>query len=300
MNLPLTQIDQWPVPHATAAIVRPDGIIAQHGDVDRQFRLASISKVLMGYATLIAVEEGSVKLDDLVEEVEGVDEVSPVEHVAGGLVAPRRPADPTATKAVTLRHLLSHAAGFGFDSGSKQVSGAGTRRIYSNEGIDRAARYVERCTEMRFADYLREAVFEPLGMRNSELRGSPASRVSSCLIDMVAFARELLHPTLLAPQTFTDFTTCQFPTLAGVLPGIGRFDPLPWGLGVELKGHKQPHWSGQLTSPATFGHFGGSGTFLWVDPTRELAAIVLTDREFDEWAMTVWPQFNDDILLAYT
>jgi CubicO group peptidase (beta-lactamase class C family) len=295
MDLPLTQIDQWPVPHAAAAIVRADGIVAQHGDADRQFRLASISKVMMGYATLIAVEEGSVKLDDLVAVVE---RGAPLED--SGAVAPRRPVDPSDTEPVTLRHLLSHAAGFGFDSGSKQVSGAGTRRIYSNEGIERAAMYLERCTEMPFAVYLREAIFEPLGMRNSELRGSPASQVNSNLTDMAAFARELLRPTLLAPETFADFTTCQFPTLAGVLPGVGRFDPLPWGLGVELKGHKQPHWSGQLTTPSTFGHFGGSGTFLWVDPTRELAVVVLTDRDFDEWAMTVWPQFNDDVISAYT
>ncbi len=282
MDSPLTQIDHWPVPHAAAAVISPKGIVAEHGDVQLEFRLASISKVMMGYATLVAVEEGSVKLDDVVQAGESAELPS-----------------QTYVEPFTLRHLLSHAAGFGFDSGSKQVSPTGTRRIYSNEGIERAARYVEHCTEMPFVHYLREALFEPLGMTNSELRGSPASHVYSNVADIAILAGELLRPTLLAPETFADFTTCQFPALAGVLPGIGRFDPLPWGLGVEIRGNKQPHWSGQLTSPATFGHFGGTGTFLWVDPSRDLAVVALADREFDQWAMMFWPQLNDAVISTY-
>ena len=312
MDSPLAQIDQWPVPHAAAAVVGPSvvsskavdsqamgsravsssdvgpgkggsiGVLAQHGDQDRSFRLASISKVLTAYATLIAVEEGSVTLDHIIESHD---------------VADQTPASQGTS--FTLRHLLSHAGGFGFDSGSKQQSAPETRRIYSNEGIERAARIVEANTGMAFAEYLREAVFEPLGMRNSELRGSPAANVHSTVADLSSFATELLRPTLLASETFADFTHCQFPTLAGMLPGIGRFDPLPWGLGVELKGNKTPHWSGRLTSSATFGHFGGSGTFLWVDPTQDLAVVALADREFGEWAMAAWPQLSDAVIKAH-
>jgi CubicO group peptidase (beta-lactamase class C family) len=218
-----------------------------------------------------------------------------------GPAGPTKASDLTTTSApFTLRQLLSHAAGFGFDSGSEQQSRPQTRRMYSNEGIERAARIVEANTGMPFAEYLREAIFAPLRMGNSELRGSPAANVSSTVADLARFATELLKPTLLAPETFTDFTRCQFPALAGMLPGIGRFDPLPWGLGVEIKGNKHPHWSGQFTSPATFGHFGGSGTFLWVDPTRGLAAIALADRDFGAWAMAAWPQLSDAIVTSYT
>jgi CubicO group peptidase (beta-lactamase class C family) len=88
----------------------------------------------------------------------------------------------------------------------------------------------------------------------------------------------------------------QFPGLDGVLPDYGRFRPLDWGLGVELKGEKSPHWSGSRTSPATFGHFGGSGTFLWVDPERELACAALTTREFGDWAKEAWPRLSDAVL----
>jgi CubicO group peptidase (beta-lactamase class C family) len=71
---------------------------------------------------------------------------------------------------------------------------------------------------------------------------------------------------------------------------------LDWGLGVELKTTKQGHWSGSLTSAATFGHFGGSGTFLWVDPALDRAVVALADREFDDWALAAWIPFNDALL----
>ena len=93
-----------------------------------------------------------------------------------------------------------------------------------------------------------------------------------------------------------DVTGVLFVQLDGVLPDYGRFNPLDWGLGVELKGEKAPHWSGSRTSPRTFGHFGGSGTFLWVDPERDLACAVLTTRDFGDWAKEAWPRLSDAVL----
>ena len=69
-----------------------------------------------------------------------------------------------------------------------------------------------------------------------------------------------------------------------MVPDLGSYDPNPWGLGFEIKGAKVPHWTAPGGSPRTFGHFGGSGTFLWVDPDARLACVVLTDREFGAWA----------------
>ena len=88
----------------------------------------------------------------------------------------------------------------------------------------------------------------------------------------------------------------QFPGLAGVLPDFGRFDPNDWGLGFELRDAKSPHWTGSQNSPRTFGHFGGSGTFLWVDPDPKIALACLTDLEFGEWAKGAWPKLSDDVL----
>ncbi len=74
----------------------------------------------------------------------------------------------------------------------------------------------------------------------------------------------------------------------GGLPRPGRSGarlrlqrPNDWGLGFELRVHKSPHWAGSRSSPGTFGHFGQSGTFLWVDPVAGAACIALTTRDFD-------------------
>jgi CubicO group peptidase (beta-lactamase class C family) len=148
---------------------------------------------------------------------------------------------------------------------------------------------------MPFADYLQRGVCGPLGM-GAELRGSAASRMHGTLEDLLVFAQELLSPTLVASETLAEATSVQFPGLGGVLPGFGRWDPNDWGLGFELKDAKSPHWTGARNSPGTFGHFGGAGTFLWVDPDRRLACALLTDREFGDWALDAWPRLSDDVL----
>jgi CubicO group peptidase (beta-lactamase class C family) len=83
-----------------------------------------------------------------------------------------------------------------------------------------------------------------------------------------------------------------------VIPGIGRQDPNDWGLGLELKDAKAPHWTGTRNSPRTFGHFGGSGTFLWVDPEADLALVALSDRDFGDWALEAWPRLADEVLAS--
>jgi CubicO group peptidase (beta-lactamase class C family) len=141
-------------------------------------------------------------------------------------------------------------------------------------------------------------VFEPLELQ-CELRGSSASGLYGTLLDMLDVGRELLAPTLVAPETLAEATTVAFPGLAGVLPEFGRMDPNDWGLGVEMRDHKSPHWTGSRNSPATFGHYGGAGTFLWVDPDAQLALACLTDREVigpDVWIKEAWPRFSDAVL----
>jgi len=168
--------------------------------------------------------------------------------------------------------------------------------VYSNVGYETLAEHVARRAEMPFDEYLAEGVLRPLGME-ADLRGSAASELHGSLDDLHAFARELQSATLVAPETLDEATTVQFPGLAGVLPDFGRFDPLDWGLGFELRDAKDPHWTGSRASPRTFGHFGGSGTFLWVDPDAGVALGVLTDREFGAWAKEAWPKLSDDVLL---
>lgn len=184
-----------------------------------------------------------------------------------------------------LRRLLSHA-------GER-------RRTYSNEGIEAAAALVAAGAEMPFEEYFREAVVRPLGLRGS-LQGSPASEYVGPLDDLLALGRECLAPTLVARETLDEATTVQFPGLDGVLPGFGRQEPNDWGLAFELRDDKSPHWTGSRNSPRTFGHFGQSGTFLWVDPDLGVACGVLTNRDFGDWAIDAWPRFNDTVIEELT
>jgi CubicO group peptidase (beta-lactamase class C family) len=120
--------------------------------------------------------------------------------------------------------------------------------------------------------------------------------MTGTLHDLVQLARELLAPTVVHPTTLERATAVAFPGLAGVLPGFGRQDPCDWGLGVEVRGTKHPHWTGSANSPSTFGHFGQSGSFLWVDPAAATALVVQTDRDFGPWAAEAWPAVSDGVL----
>ena len=262
----LRQIDAWQVENAAAAVLGRQGELASRGDRGRAYRLASVTKPMTALATLVAAEEGVVDLDE--------------------------PAGPPGS---TIRHLLAHASGLPFEGDGPPIARPGTRRIYSNTGFEVLAGALGERAEMPFADYLHGAVFEPLGLR-AELVGSPAAGVHGSLDDLVRFAGELLDPTLVSAETLDEATSVQFPGLAGVLPGVGRYDPLDWGLGFELKDAKPGHWSGSRTSPQAFGHFGGSGTFLWVDPVPGIACACLTDREFGPWALEAWPPLSDAVL----
>lgn len=262
----LEQIDGWPAPTAAVAVVTSDGVVARRGRHDVVLRWASLTKLLTAYAALVAAEEGVLDLD--------------------------KPAGPPGA---TVRHLLAHASGLPFE-GDEPIGRPGERRIYSNTGFDLLGELIAARAEMAFADYLRGAVLDPLDLASVELRGRPSEGLNGPLRDLARFGRELLAPTLLARETLAEATEVVYPGLVGVLPGIGRQDPNDWGLGFELKDGKRPHWTGSRNSPRTFGHFGGAGTFLWVDPDARCALACLTDLEFDEWALAAWPPLADAVL----
>ncbi|WP_459545028.1 serine hydrolase domain-containing protein [Nocardia sp. X0981] len=261
----LEQIKEWPVRHAAAGVVTREGRWTA-GEADRVFRLASVTKPLVAYAVLIAVEEGAIELD--------------------------QPAGPPGS---TVRHLLAHTSGVAFDT-TDILAKPGAKRIYSSAGFELLADFVGEHTGIPFADYLREAVLEPLGMADTTLTGSAGHGAHATLTDLLRFAAELLEPRLVSAQTHTAATTVQFPGANGVLPGFGSQRPNDWGLGFEIRDGKSPHWTGSANSPATYGHFGQSGTFLWVDPRHDLACVALSDENFGDWSREVWPPFSDSVL----
>jgi CubicO group peptidase (beta-lactamase class C family) len=192
-----------------------------------------------------------------------------------------------------VRHLLAHASGLPFE-GLEPIALPGRRRIYSNEGFRVLGEHLASRAEMPFAEYVRAGICEPLGIA-LDPRGDPGSGMHASLSDLVVLARELLEPTLVARETLDEMTSVQFPGLSGVLPDYGRFDPLDWGLGVQLN-TPEPSWMGSRASSRAFGHFGGSGTFLWVDPKADVACAALTNREFGDWAKVAWPALSDAVL----
>ncbi len=271
----LALVEAWPVDNVAAAVVVDGETIASNGPADRPFRLASISKTITSWAALIAVEEGIIGLDTV--------------------VAPD-------VNAATLRHLLAHAGGYAFD-GSDPIVAIERKRIYSNTGIEVAAQAVAEAASMPFEEYLTLGILEPLGMTSTELRGSPAHAMWSNVDDVTAFMAEVMGPTLVSAEMASAAVRPHFPWLGGIVPGVGRFDTCPWGMGFEVRGDKSPHWTGTRNSAATFGHFGGAGTLMWIDPEavpgRTVGIVALTDRPFDEWAgvaLRVWPELSDAVL----
>jgi CubicO group peptidase (beta-lactamase class C family) len=256
----------WGADHVTVAVQAGDDGPLVVGDPNRAYGLASVTKLFTAMTTLVAVEEGALALD--------------------------QPAGPPGA---TVEHLLAHTSGLGF-AGSEPLTTPGRRRIYSNAGYEALADAITAATGIDFATYADEAVRQPLGLSATEITGSPAAGWRSTAPDVRALVDQVRRPTLLAPETMARATTVAFPGLAGVLPGIGRHDPLDWGLGFELRDAKAPHWTGTANSPRTVGHFGGSGTFAWHDPRAQVSCVALTDRDFGDWALRAWPKLSDLVL----
>jgi CubicO group peptidase (beta-lactamase class C family) len=278
----LGQVALWPVDRAAVAVLRFDPSahgrapaavepVGATGDAGQPFRWASVTKPATALATLIAAEEGTLSLD--------------------------QPAGPAGS---TVRHLLAHTSGLGLEGGTA-LAAPGTRRVYSNTGYTMLADLIADRSGLSFRDYLGQAVLGPLGMTGTTLdpdaAGGPAAAgLVGPLIDLVALGAEWAVPTLVSVETHRDATSVQFPGRAGVLPGFQRFDPCDWGLGVEIRGHKQPHWTGSANSPRTYGHFGRSGAFVWVDPQAGVVCAGCGDRAFGPWSVRAWPVLSDSVL----
>ena len=215
----LRLIDSWEVEKAGAAFVGDDGSVTTYGDAARRFRWASVTKLVTALAALVALEEGTLDLDA-----------------------------PAGTPGSSVRHLLAHTSGMPFE-GDGPLRPPGTRRIYSNPGFNTLGDGLAAAAGMPFHEYVQAAVFNPLGMTESSLRldeihGIPAAGGYGTLGDAALLARELMNPTLLAPETLAEAAAVTFPGLDGVVPGFGRQTPCDWGLGLEIRGGEEPALDG--------------------------------------------------------
>ena len=269
--------------------------LVEAGQIDEVFPFASVTKPIVAWSALVAVERGLLDLDAPAG-------AGTAHSAAGAGTAHNAVGAGTAsgsTRAMlpgaTVRHLLAHASGIAFDSDAV-LAAPGTRRIYSNRGIEILGERLQEATATPLERWVETTVLEPLGMSSVLVPGSPAHSGEGTARDLAVFAGELAAPRLIGASLAAEATSVVFPGLDGVLPGYGRQAPNDFGLGVEVRGHKHPHWTGRAGSPTTFGHFGQSGSFIWVDPEARRQAVFLGERRFAAVHKDAWPDLCDQIL----
>ena len=269
--------------------------LVEAGQIDEVFPFASVTKPIVAWSALVAVERGLLDLDAPAG-------AGTAHSAAGAGTAHNAVGAGTAsgsTRAMlpgaTVRHLLAHASGIAFDSDAV-LAAPGTRRIYSNRGIEILGERLQEATATPLERWVETTVLEPLGMSSVLVPGSPAHSGEGTARDLAVFAGELAAPRLTGASLAAEATSVVFPGLDGVLPGYGRQAPNDFGLGVEVRGHKHPHWTGRAGSPTTFGHFGQSGSFIWVDPEARRQAVFLGERRFAAVHKDAWPDLCDQIL----
>ena len=257
-------------PHnALVGVTGPEQTLAVQGDPHSVLPLASVSKPISAWGVLIAVERGLVDLDE--------------------------PAGPEGS---TLLNLLDHTSGLPFEGDQTQAA-PGTRRIYSNAGFDALGAHVAEAVGMPFADWVTHEVTVPLGMQDIVVTGRPSAGYRASIDDLLKFAREVLRPAL-NPVELRDLALMVSRSgLRGVVPGYGSFDDNQWGLGFELKGAKSPHWLSDTLAPETAGHFGGQGSFLFIDRSRDLGAAFLSGVAFGDEHKRIWPPLTEEIVTRY-
>jgi CubicO group peptidase (beta-lactamase class C family) len=147
---------------------------------ETNYRLASVSKQFTAMAVLLLVQDGVLELDQP--------------------VSTWLPSLPPATRAVTLRHLLSHRSGLVdyedfvpddapqvrdadvlrlLESQDRTLFTPGSAYQYSNSGYALLSLVVERASKQRYPEFLRQRIFEPLGMHTTLARVDEGPAVSN-------------------------------------------------------------------------------------------------------------------------
>ena len=159
--------------------------------------IASMTKALTGTAVMQLVEQGKLALDEPASDV--IPELGEV-RVLEGFDAAGQPLTRAPKRAITLRHLLTHTAGFSYEFWNADVvryqQAKGLPPIISCQNatlqlplffdpgerwdyginIDWAGKMVEAASGQKLGEYLTEHVFTPLGMSDTAFRITPAMR----------------------------------------------------------------------------------------------------------------------------
>jgi CubicO group peptidase (beta-lactamase class C family) len=294
---------------------------------DTLFRIASLTKPVTCAAVMLLVDEGRLSLIDPVEkylpEYKGL-KLNPCRAGAGAhcaAVAPHRLID--------IEDLMTHTSGLpsSADAGkgpepktlaelvssgahSELLFEPGTSWNYSNIGIDILGRIVEIVSHKSFDQFLRESIFDPLGMSDtafvvpSEKRGrmatlynfstgkperveaqwgaaggipSPAGGLISTATDMLRFNEMMRNKGTLDGKRVLSQAAVSLMTIshtgdmeAGWVPGVGH------GFGYEVV--REVRGMFRYNSAGTFVKGGAYRTYEWVDPARDLVGVIMMQR----------------------
>lgn len=321
-------------PALRVAVLR-DGEIMEIGagaPENARFALASLSKPLVATACLVACEEGVLELDRAVRA--WVPE-TPVDARVADLLAHTSglPADVPAARRVALQPGATWAEVAAAYGRADAETAPGTRRIYSNAGYALAALALERASGMAWDAYVDAAVLQPLGMHATRFGvvggdtvplavrepgllghgeqlfngprfralGLPQSGAYGTAADYARLMALYLRggEPLLHPETVARAMANHGGALEGGVGGFMTWPVCDWGLGFELRDGKEPHWTGDATSPATISHFGASGTLAFADPQAGVAGVLLANRgTYTRWMLEpgAWPDLCATII----
>jgi CubicO group peptidase (beta-lactamase class C family) len=306
---------------------------------DAIFRMASTTKPVTAVAILMLREEGKLRLTDPVSRF--------LPEFKEMNVASAKPGEPgvhlvPANREITIHDLLTHTSGLGSGGAGAKIMAKvmqarkpadtladfiprlaevpldfqpGTQWRYSGlAGFDTLARVVEVTSGEAFDQFLRQRLFEPLGMKDtyfvvpSRLRErratlyrstpkglekmevpsflagtwyfSGAGGLSSTAADYARFAQMLLNGgqlngrRLLSPRTVELMASNH---VGAMMAGqLGRPQGIGFGLSVEVV--QDAVQAGWQRSNGSYGWDGAFGTIFWVDPREQMIAVLMIQR----------------------
>jgi CubicO group peptidase (beta-lactamase class C family) len=284
------------IPGGAVAVMRDGKLIYARGfgyaDVENKvpvqpdalFRIASVSKPITAAAIMTLVEEGKLELDDRVGPF-----IAHLTPAPGATVDPR-------WEQITIRHLLNHSGGWdrtrpdgGFDPIDRPAIAAaavnapapassetlvrymkgmpldfnpGEKFAYSNFGYIILGRVIERVSGMRYEEYVRARVLQPVGAHRTQ---QGRSRMGDALAEEVRYYMPWLPGlgmTALGPSVFpgegpVPFNYGGFHLEAGDASGAwvsSTVDLLRFLAGVDGRSSRP-----DILSPGTVAEMTGSG-----------------------------------------
>jgi methyl acetate hydrolase len=205
--------------------------------LDTVFRIASMTKAITSVAAMQLVEQGKLKLE---EPVPNIDPALGSPQVLEGFDASGAPKLRAAKRPITLRHLLTHTAGFSYEIWDanmvRYVKASGmpstpTGKVASirmplvfdpgdkweyGVNIDWVGRLVEAISGQSLDVYFRERIFAPLGMKDSTYVTSDEQRSRQARV------HQRQADGTLVPQPFETPFTPEFWSGGGPLYSTGR------------------------------------------------------------------------------